>query len=96
MLDPFEGRKQKPLKREKQEIVPNIYTMPTGGHTPDILYMCWKVKKEKNVFLGRLGAYGRTTVCRTCTGESFLMLTIKSGIDNRKKSIIMMQQKTII
>ena len=36
----FEGRESKTFEREKQEIAPNIYTLPTGGHTPGHTCIC--------------------------------------------------------
>lgn len=85
MLDPYlKAGKVKTFEREKQEIVPNIYTMPTGGHTPGHTVYVLESKGEKMYFWGDLVHMEGLQFAEPALEKHF-DVDHKSGIDNREK-----------
>jgi glyoxylase-like metal-dependent hydrolase (beta-lactamase superfamily II) len=84
-LDPYlKAGKVKTFEREKQEIVPNIYTMPTGGHTPGHTVYVLESKGEKMYFWGDLVHMEGLQFAEPAL-ENHFDVDHKSGIDNREK-----------
>ncbi|OPC04964.1 hydrolase [Elizabethkingia ursingii] len=85
MLIPYlKAGKVKTFEREKEEIVPHIYTMPTGGHTPGHTVYVLESKGEKMYFWGDLVHMEGLQFVEP-TLENHFDVDHKSGIENREK-----------
>ena len=85
MLIPYlKAGKVKSFEKEKQEIVPHIYTMPTGGHTPGHTVYVLESKGEKMYFWGDL-VHMQGLQFAEPTLENHFDVDHKSGIENRER-----------
>ncbi|WP_411897861.1 MBL fold metallo-hydrolase [Elizabethkingia occulta] len=85
MLIPYlKAGRVKTFEREKEEIVPHIYTMPTGGHTPGHTVYVLESKGEKMYFWGDLVHMEGLQFVEP-TLENHFDVDHKSGIENREK-----------
>ncbi|MCT3805166.1 MBL fold metallo-hydrolase [Elizabethkingia anophelis] len=85
MLDPYlKAGKVKTFEGIKQEIVPNIYTLPTAGHTPGHTVYVLESKGEKMYFWGDLVHMEGLQFVEPAL-ENHFDVDHKSGIENRKK-----------